>query len=187
MIQWVSPSKNVPLKGNKWLVLWSGCKIRKHNKYNSCPNLLVVLISIEVLHHHVTYAATVTMPPCWMACRSNMAREVSERVPSLPGYFAGLNLDDKKSYEEKLKKISNIDPYNLSASFYSDSSENWPNIEFPDIVNYLLFTSSRYTNDQLKAYKSLDSYQYFIAGWVRCIFVRKATQSMRILIGKVFL
>ena len=53
---------------------------------------------IEVLHHHVTYAATVTTPPCWMACRSNMAREVSERVPSLPGYFAGLNLDDKKSY-----------------------------------------------------------------------------------------
>ena len=142
---------------------------------------------IEVLHHHVTYAATVTTPPCWMACRSNMAREVGERVPSLPGYFAGLNLDDKKSYEEKLKKISNIDPYNLSASFYSDSSENWPNIEFPDIVNYLLFTSSRYTNDQLKAYKSLDSYQYFIAGWVRCIFVGKATQSTRILIGKVSL
>ena len=116
-----------------------------------------------------------------------MAREVSERVPSLPGYLAGLNLDDKKSYEEKLKKISNIDPYNLSASFYSDSSENWPSIEFPDMVNYLLFTSSRYTNDQLKAYKSLDSYQYFIAGWVRCIFVGKATQSMRILIGKVSL
>ena len=81
-------------------------------------------VPIEVLHHHVTYAATVTTPPCWMACRSNMAREVSERVPSLPGYFAGLNLDDKKSYEEKFKKISNIDPYNLSASFYSDSSEN---------------------------------------------------------------
>ena len=84
-----------------------------------------------------------------MARRSNMAREVSERVPSLPGYLAGLNLDDKKSYEEK---ISNIDPYSFSASFYSHSSENLPNIEFPDIVNYLLFTSSRYTNDQLKAY-----------------------------------
>ena len=135
----------------------------------------------------VTYAATVTTSPCWMACRSNMAREVSDRVPSLPGYFAGLNLEVKNSYEEQLKNISNIDSSNLNASFYSDSSENWPNIKFPDIVNYLLFTSSRYTNDQLKAYKSLTSYQYFIAGWVRCIFVGKAMQNMRILIGKVSL
>ena len=61
--------------------------------------------SIEVLRYHVTYTATVTTPPCWMACRSNMAREVSERVPSFPGYLAGLNLDDKKSYKErKVKK-----------------------------------------------------------------------------------
>ena len=47
----------------------------------------------------VTCAATVSTPPCWMACRSNMAGEVFERVPSLPSYLAGLNLDDKKSYE----------------------------------------------------------------------------------------
>ena len=46
MIELVRPSKSLPLKGNKRLVLWSGCKIRKHNKYNTCPNLSVVLISI---------------------------------------------------------------------------------------------------------------------------------------------
>ena len=51
-----------------------------------------------------------------MARRSNMAREVSERVLSLPGYFAGLNLEDKKSFEEQLKKISNINSSNLNAS-----------------------------------------------------------------------
>ena len=112
-----------------------------------------------------------------------MAKEISERVPSLPGYLAGLNLDDKKSYEEKLKKISSIDPYNLRASFYSNSSENWPNIEFPDIVNYLLFSSSRYTNDQLKAYKSHDSGNFsfqqispsLVSSHLRKLCIRKAT------------
>ena len=30
--------------------------------------LKVAIFSIEVLHHHVTRVATVTRPPCWMAC-----------------------------------------------------------------------------------------------------------------------
>ena len=37
---------------------------------------------IEVLQYHVTYIATVTMPPWLMACRSNMAGEVCVPVPS---------------------------------------------------------------------------------------------------------
>ena len=64
----------------------------------------------------------------------------------------------------------------MSASFYSDSSENCPNIESPDIVNYLLFTSSEYTNDQLKAYKSLDSYQYSISA-ILIFFHSQETQT----------
>ena len=36
-----------------------------------------------------------------------------------------------------------------------------------------------------QAYKSLDAYKYFVAGWVRCFFVGKATDNIKILIGKV--
>ena len=109
----------------------------------------------------------------------------SERVPSLPKYRETLALEGRKSYDEELKLIENIDPYNVSNFLFSDSMELWPEIEFPDIANYLLFSTSSYTKEQLKAYKSLDAYKYFVAGWVRCIFVGKATDNIKILIGQV--
>ena len=67
--------------------------------------------------------------------------------------------------------------------FFSESMELWPEIEFPDIANYLLFSTSRYTKEELKA---LDAYQFFVAGCVSCIFVAKATDTSKILIGKVY-
>ena len=88
-------------------------------------------------------------------------------------------------YDKKLKFTAAIDPYAVSDNFYSQSMDKWPEIEFPDIVNYLLFSTSKFTKEQLKAYKSLQSYQYFVAGWVRSIFVGKATHDTTILIGKV--
>jgi hypothetical protein len=100
-------------------------------------------------------------------------------------YLDSLTSENKERYKEKLKMIANIDPYTVTSIFYSDSMEKWPEIEFPDIVNYLLFTTSRFTKDQLKSYKSLDAYQYFVAGWVRSVFVGKATENTCILIGKV--
>ena len=109
----------------------------------------------------------------------------SERVPSLPKYRKTLALEERKSFDEKLKLIENIDPYNASNFLFSDSMELWPQIEFPDIANYLNFSTSSYTKEQLKAYKSLDVYKYFVAGWVRGIFVGKATDNIKILIWKV--
>ena len=109
----------------------------------------------------------------------------SERTLSLPKYRETLALERRKSYDEKLKLIKNIDPYNVSNLLFSDSMELWPEIEFPDIANYLIFSMSSYTKEQLEAYKSLDAYKYFVAGWVRCIFVGKATDNIKILIGKV--
>lgn len=40
---------------------------------------------------------------------------------------------------------------------------------YPDLVNYLLYTTSFVTKEEVKNYKSLDSYKYFVAGWVRQI------------------
>lgn len=42
-----------------------------------------------------------------------------------------------------------------------------PPITYIDIVNYLLWTPSVYTKDELKSYKGLEAYNQFINGWVR--------------------
>ena len=65
--------------------------------------------------------------------------------------------------------------------------ENYAEIEFPDIANYLLFTKSRFTKEQLKAYKSLEAYHYFVAGWVQSIHVGNVTEKTVVRIGKVSL
>ncbi|EDO30018.1 predicted protein [Nematostella vectensis] len=95
-----------------------------------------------------------------------VAKLPSDRVLSLPKYRELLDPEVRKNYNEKLKSIANIDPYNVSRNFFTDSWDLWPEIQFPDIVNYLLFSTSNNTKEELKAYKSLDAYQYFVAGWV---------------------
>ena len=42
---------------------------------------------------------------------------------------------------------------------------------FVDVYNYLVVTVSLYTREQLKAYKSLDGYNFFINGWVNSVAV----------------
>lgn len=42
----------------------------------------------------------------------------------------------------------------------------WPNVEYPDIYNHFITTPSGYTKQQLKAYKSLERYKYFVDNWV---------------------
>ena len=55
--------------------------------------------------------------------QNNMAAKLrSERVPFLPKYRETLALEGRKSYDEKVKLIEKIDPYNVSNFLFSDSS-----------------------------------------------------------------
>ena len=81
-------------------------------------------------------------------------------------YKDGLEPVVKARYLEKLKIIGGIDPYEENTKSFSDDKKLLPSVTYPDIVNYLLFSPSPYTKDDLKALKSLDAYNQAQNGWV---------------------
>ena len=58
-----------------------------------------------------------------------------------------------------------------------------PKIVYPDIVNYLLFAPSPYTAEQLKCFKAMDSYNYFLSGFVKEVGA-KVFSNICLLVGR---
>ena len=99
-------------------------------------------------------------------------------------YFDQLDSKAKARYEAKLDIIGpNFDdPYTLTAAASSDSM---PEVEYPDIYNYLVNTPSPYTKEDLKAYKNLDGYKYLLAGWVGDLSVYNLSSGNFVVKAKV--
>ena len=84
-----------------------------------------------------------------------MADSSSSCVSSHSKYYQGLDIEAKKRYDVKLATLGSLgDPYdaeNLKKPTISQVEwQHWPSIEYPDIYNYLIATSSLFTNDKLK-------------------------------------
>ena len=90
-------------------------------------------------------------------------------------YYLTLDQTSQARYKEKLVLLGDIeDPYFTLDHCSREQGiewQNWPNVVYPDIYNYFIETPSPYTKQELKAYKSLDGYQYFVDGWVSDIIV----------------
>ena len=72
--------------------------------------------------------------------------------------FQGLDSKAQSRYKQKLDMLCGIlDPY-LNETGKTNAEElercSWPNVEYPDIYDYLISTPSPYTKDQLRACKS---------------------------------
>lgn len=105
-------------------------------------------------------------------------------------YRDTLDTITKARYLDKLKIIDGKDPYEVNKGEWKKTDiEKWPDLCYPDIVNYLVCSQSVYTLDQLKAYKSLQAYNYFISGFVqdlghtvingKSVFLAKIKHSQR--------
>ena len=82
-------------------------------------------------------------------------------------YTAQLSDSDRANYINKLV-LSNgellPDPYNIPDNDWIVDMSKWPLITFPDIYLYLIEKPSVYTKESLRAYKSLDAYNYVLSG-----------------------
>ena len=80
------------------------------------------------------------------------------------------------------------DPYVLEAwGTQTIDWGNWPHVEYPNIKNFLAKNPSVYTGETMKAYKSLDAYNYYMNGWVSSIKVFEVPYSIDtyIVLGQV--
>ena len=103
----------------------------------------------------------------------------------IPSYSLTLTSKaSKRRYNEKLKLLDCIDPYEVDMKEWQDDLDLWPVITHVHACMYLILSPSPYTENDILNCKSLDSYQNFVKGWVRQVFV-KAIAGKRIVIGKV--
>ncbi|CAN7977845.1 unnamed protein product, partial [Ixodes persulcatus] len=67
---------------------------------------------------------------------------------------------------------------------WDEDMKKWPGIRGPDIIYYLLH-SKACDLESVKAYKSLDSFNYLQSGWVGTILAHKIDTDMTLLKAKV--
>ena len=92
------------------------------------------------------------------------------------GYYNELEGKAKSRYEQKVKMLGRVDPYchlesSTSSSSFSVEWYEWPEITYADIYIFLINTTNYCTHEKLKAFKSLDGYNFFVNGWVTNIDV----------------
>ena len=63
-----------------------------------------------------------------------------------------------------------LTPLSIEESLWSEDMSKWPDLQFGDIYTYLINTEGCYTKEKLKAYKSLEAYNYFYNGYVQTVY-----------------
>ena len=86
---------------------------------------------------------------------------------SFSEYYSTLTGPTKAKYRQKVN-VCGFDPFILKKSECSENVADFPSISYPDIVNYLdlVVQTSWTTGQEIKAWKSMAAYNFFISGWV---------------------
>ena len=53
------------------------------------------------------------------------------------------------------------DPYQFTSTEWIDDILLWPPVDFPSLYTYFIDAPGGYTREKLKAYKSLEAYNYY--------------------------
>ena len=92
-------------------------------------------------------------------------------------YFKTLILEEDRSHYKKKLTLGNEvvleDPFNIEEGNWTTDVKQLSDVCYPDIWNYLIETPSEFTKDKMKAYKSLESYNFFASGNVHQVYIHK--------------
>ena len=101
-----------------------------------------------------------------------MALKPISNDPQL-NYIDSLSFSTRKRYLGKLKIGGQVlnDPYSMDEDCWCDDMTKWPELLFGDIYTYSINTKGLFMKENLKAYKSLEAYNYFYNGYVRTVLL----------------
>ena len=87
----------------------------------------------------------------------------------LSAYAQKLPAHAQKRYREKLSAMGNVDPFRLfrDPPMIPIQRCSLPLVNASDLVSYLVLQTSSVTLKQFKSYRSLESYNQFVNGWVK--------------------
>ncbi|XP_034066573.1 uncharacterized protein LOC117542824 isoform X4 [Gymnodraco acuticeps] len=100
-------------------------------------------------------------------------------------YVKQLNEPARRRYREKITAHIGYDPYQLKKSDFSRDLSDLPAVEAMDITSYLVLHTSYYTASQMKAYKSMEAFNYFVCGWVNDLGTKTALNKCRLVFARV--
>ena len=101
-------------------------------------------------------------------------------------YMEKLDPPTRKRYKEKLKVIGGVDPYCIEGDDANSTEATIPDITYFDVVNYLVFSPSPYTTEDMKPYKSLETYNQVLEGWVTKVKVYWHADKVAVIQGQVY-
>lgn len=103
----------------------------------------------------------------------------------LSKYGADLSGPEKARYVVKVRRCDGVDPLDLTQDELVLNANLFPRVQFTDIKDYLVHSTSFLTRDQLKAYKSLEAHNYLTSGWVQEPLVKVLPDGNIVVVGKV--
>ena len=122
-----------------------------------------------------------------MSAGTEELKTASNRKRKLSSYFFSLKFAERKRYLEKLKIDGHElgDPFAMEGEQWSEDLTMWPELEFGDLYTYLIESKGVYTKENLKAYKSLEAYNYYYNQHVQTVYHFSTGLGWSILKAKV--
>ena len=109
-----------------------------------------------------------------------MAETTSLTWKKKSDYFKNLTNENQERYIKKLTLGNGTllpDPCTVPVTEWKCDETLLLDISHPDITFYLVETPSEFTRDKVRAYKSLEAYNFYLSGHVQDFFLHKFEKS----------